>query len=203
SALQPLGEQAGPIAVMPNQLDQASFAPAEDPQIAGMRIALQRLLHQQGQRMETPAHVGVACCQPHARPARKRDHRQRSRVVSAPITLDSVAASGAPSIFRRTCAPNAIVIEAGARCGADPASPAHSGSLASGATITGTNAGLSRAACRRHRYSRLTSTPAPRAISVTTAPGSSIAANQPRLLRRAPATATFNRRDDLDATHGG
>ena len=85
-----------------------------------------------------------------------------------------------PSIVMRTFAPNAIVIEAGAGDGAkaETGAIADSGSLASNATINGTKARASRVAatCRRQRYSRLTSTPAARAISVTTASGSSIAA---------------------------
>src|SRR5208337_3556740 len=48
-ALKSLHEQARPVAVMPNQLDQVASAPPEDPQIAGMRIAPERLLHHQRQ----------------------------------------------------------------------------------------------------------------------------------------------------------
>ena len=37
-ALKPLHEQARPVAVMPDQLDQVASATPEDPQIAGVRI---------------------------------------------------------------------------------------------------------------------------------------------------------------------
>src|SRR5271165_6283710 len=76
-----------------------------------MRIALEPLLHNERQRAEPLAHVGVPGRKPYPSPARKRDHRQRSRADSAPITLANVAASGAPSIVMRTCWPKAIVIE--------------------------------------------------------------------------------------------
>src|SRR5208337_4835928 len=124
--------------------------------------------------------------QPHPRPARKRNHRKRSGAVSAPITFANVDASGAPSIVMRTSTPNAIVIEDRAGGGAEDNGDGgvHAGalagpaSLASRATRTGTNAGVLRAPIRsrRQRYRRLALTSALRAISVTTAPGSSMAA---------------------------
>src|SRR5271165_6055651 len=165
---------------MPDQLHQVSPAPPEDPQIAGMRVAFEPLLHDQRQRAEPLAHVGVPGRKPNPRPARKRDHRQRSRAVSAPITFASVAASGAPSIVTRTCSPKAIVIEhdgvggGGAHIGA----VVGAASFSSGKTRTGTNVVVPRSAanCRRQQYRRLATTPAPRAISVTAAPGSFIAA---------------------------
>src|SRR5208337_4778841 len=68
-------------------------------------------------------------------------------------------------------------------------------SAASGATVIGTNAGAPRSAanCRRQRFSRLTSTPALRAISVTTAAGSPIAATS-----RAFSAALQRRRRSTD-----
>src|SRR5208283_2934399 len=184
-ALKPLHEQARPVAVMPNQLDQVASAPPEDPQITGMRIAPERLLHHQRQGAEALAHIRVPRRQPHPRPARKRNHRKRSGAVSAPITFANVDASGAPSIVMRTSTPNAIVIEDRAGGGEENGDGGvHAGalagpaSLASGATRTGTNAGVLSCAplsSRRQRYRRLAQS-ALRAISVTTAPGSSIAA---------------------------
>ena len=48
-ALQPLGEQASPLAIMPNDFDEIAATAAEDKEVPAMRIALERLLHQQGQ----------------------------------------------------------------------------------------------------------------------------------------------------------
>src|SRR5271166_5200450 len=144
-----------------------------------MRIALEPLLHNERQRAEPLAHVGMARRKPYPRPARKRDHRHRSRAVSAPITFAKVTESGAPSIVMRTSAPNAIVIEDdGADGGAQTGAVVATASFRPGETRTGTNADISGSAanCRRQRYRRLATTPALRAISVTTAPGSFIAA---------------------------
>src|SRR5208283_2819856 len=162
-ALKPLHEQARPVAVMPNQLDQVASAPPEDPQITGMRIAPERLLHHQRQGAEALAHIRVPRRQPHPRPARKRNHRKRSGAVSAPITFANVDASGAPSIVMRTSTPNAIVIEDRAGGGGEDNGDA---GVLSCAPLSS----------RRQRYRRLAQTSALRAISVTTAPGSSIAA---------------------------
>jgi hypothetical protein len=108
------------------------------------------------------------------------------------MTLDRVAASGAPSIVTRTWAPKAIVIDAGPRDGIGDGAGSAAGlvvaeSAVTIATLTGTNAGRPPAAanCRRHRYSRLALTPALCAISVTTAPGAFIAATS-RPLSSAP-----------------
>jgi hypothetical protein len=134
-------------------------------------IAIELLLNQQGQAVEALAHVGVACGEPNADIAAKADHRRRSAFDKASITLASVPASGAPSIFSRAPHPNLIVIPDadggfGARAGA-------------GATVTETNTGRSRAANRgkadtdrRQRYKRLGSIPAARAKSATQASGS-------------------------------
>ena len=157
-----------------------------------MGVALERLLHHQRQRSKSLAHVGMASRQPNTRAAGKRNRRQPPRAVNAPMTLDRVPASGAPSIVTRTCAPKAIVIDAGVGDSAgddagSAASVAIAHSAASTATHTGTNAGCSPSAanCRRQRYNRLALTPAPRAISVTTAPGAFIAATS-RALSSAP-----------------
>src|SRR5208283_163987 len=198
-ALKPLHEQARPVAVMPNQLDQVASAPPEDPQITGMRIAPERLLHHQRQGAEALAHIRVPRRQPHPRPARKRNHRKRSGAVSAPITFANVDASGAPSIVMRTSTPNAIVIED--RAGQDGDGGVQAGALAgpsplaSRATRTDTNVGVLRAplSSRRQRYRRLALTSALRAISVTTAPGSSIAATS-----RAFSAALHRRRRSTD-----
>src|SRR5208337_1413276 len=101
-ALKTLGEQTRALSVVPDDLDQIASATAEDPQIAGMRIAFERFLHQKRQRAESFAHVGMAGREPHPRAARKCDHHRRSRAFSAPMTRVSVAASGAPLSGKRS-----------------------------------------------------------------------------------------------------
>jgi len=49
SPLKPLGEQTRALSVVPDNLDQVASSPAEDPQIAGMRIALECFRHQKRQ----------------------------------------------------------------------------------------------------------------------------------------------------------
>ena len=59
SSLQALGVQRGAQPVVPEDLDQlAAFAP-EDVEIARVRIALQRLLDAQRQRVHAAAHIRV------------------------------------------------------------------------------------------------------------------------------------------------
>ena len=125
---------------MPNNFQKVSLAPAENVEIAGMRIALQRLLHENRKGAESFSHIRVARRQPHPNAARKSDHLSGSFArpdlrspASAPITLASVVSSGEPSIVIRTLAPKAIVIAARAETGA--------GSGIEGATVTGTKAG--------------------------------------------------------------
>ena len=77
AALQPLGEQAHALAVVPEHLDQTAATAAEHEQMAAVRIALELLLDQQRQAVEALAHVGVAGRQPHPHAARDRDHRRR------------------------------------------------------------------------------------------------------------------------------
>jgi hypothetical protein len=135
--------------------------------------------------------------QPNPRATRKGNHRRRSRAVSAPITRVSAAASGAPSTVTRTCAPIAITIEAGTggASGSQIGMLTGAASPASGVTRTRTNAGASVvfASCRRQRYSKLAPTPASRAISDATAPGSLIAATS-----RAFSAALQRRRRSTD-----
>jgi hypothetical protein len=125
---------------MPDDLQKVSLAPAENVEIAGVRIALQRLLHEDRKGAESLSHIRVASRQPDPNAARKGDHLSVSFArpglrspASAPITLTSVASSGEPSIVIRTLVPKAIVIAARAETGA--------GSGIEGATVTGTKAG--------------------------------------------------------------
>src|SRR5215211_9527913 len=69
--------------------------------MANVRIALERLLHQQRQAIEALAHVGMTGRQPHPRASRQRDHRRRPPPASVAIVVVSVAASIAPVIRMR------------------------------------------------------------------------------------------------------
>jgi hypothetical protein len=157
ASLQAFRKKTRALSVMPNDLDQVASSPPKDPQIAGMRIALERFLHQERKRTEPLAHIRMARRQPNPRAARKGDHRRGFRAVRAPITRVSVAASGAPSTVTRTCAPIEITIDAGAGAGGATGStvgaPISAASPISPATCKGTNVGavIAFASWRRHR----------------------------------------------------
>src|SRR5690606_13544539 len=91
--LEPFGEYACPLTIMPDDADQIALAPPEHEQMSAMGIALEHLLHHQRQRVEPLPHVSVARCQPHPRPARNRDHRS---------TTSSSRPSAAEAISERT-----------------------------------------------------------------------------------------------------
>jgi len=95
------GTMAHALTVVPQHLDQRAAPAAEHKQMAIVRVALERLLHQQRQPVEALAHVGVAGRQPHPRPSRQRDHRRRPPLASVAIVVVSVAASTAPLIRSR------------------------------------------------------------------------------------------------------
>src|SRR5947209_4013096 len=69
--------------------------------MAAVRIALERLLHQQRQPVEPLAHVGMAGCQPHPAPGRQRDHRCRPGLASTRMMVLTTAASADPLIRTR------------------------------------------------------------------------------------------------------
>src|SRR5262245_43899468 len=173
AALQPLGEQAHALAVVPQHLDQAAAPAAEHEQLAVVGIALERLLHQQRQAIEALAHVGVAGRQPHLRSVRDRD-RHRRRPARAAITATTVAASAAPLIRSRAPLANSISIS--------PLGVAATGlcaKLGSAAIVTAAKPAVARAgphSCCRQRYSWLAWIPASRATAEATAPGSIAAA---------------------------
>src|SRR5262245_49103723 len=96
---------------MPEHLDQATAPAAEHEQMSAMRIAPERLLHQQRQAIKALAHVGVAGRQPDPRAARDRDHRARSPFASAFISADTVRASTDPVMRIRPPVANSISIE--------------------------------------------------------------------------------------------
>src|SRR5580704_1656869 len=100
SALQPLGEKAHPLAVVPQDLEQATAPPAEHEQMAVVGIALEGLLHQHRQAIEAFAHVGVPGRQPHLRAARNRDHRRRAFASTVTIALTAEASTGPANRIR-------------------------------------------------------------------------------------------------------
>ena len=89
-------KQAHALTIVPQHFDETTATAAEHEQMPAMRIALQPLLHHQGQAIKAFAHVGVAGCQPHLDATRDRDHRCRLVFVSALISADTVEASTAP-----------------------------------------------------------------------------------------------------------
>src|SRR4051812_31187649 len=90
---------------MPNDFNQVASGAAKNVQIAGVRVAAERLLHLQRQPVHTFAHVGPADRQPHPNPRGNRDHR-RSRTSS---TSRSVAA-WTPSLTRTRCKRGAVPV---------------------------------------------------------------------------------------------
>src|SRR3954447_26676080 len=78
TVLQPLHEEARPLGVVLENLDQVTAAAAKDEKMAGARIALEHLLDLEREPVHALAHVGAAGGQPDPRPARERDHRPAS-----------------------------------------------------------------------------------------------------------------------------
>src|SRR5262245_6914693 len=63
-ALQTLGEQALPLAIMPKAFDEIAATPAKDKQMSAIRVALEGLLHQERQALIALPHIGVSARQP-------------------------------------------------------------------------------------------------------------------------------------------
>ena len=135
-SFQTLREQARALAIVPDYFQKVAAPPAKAKQMTAQRIAVKNFLNLERQARKASPHIGVAGRQPNPNAARESNHRRRSCLASSPITRDSVASSGAPSIVRRTLAPNAIVIV--------PWLTSEDERSAAGAlTVTGTNAGRS------------------------------------------------------------
>src|SRR5712691_4622663 len=124
---------------MPENLDQMTALAAEHIEIAGMRIALQTLLHLDRQTVHAAPHIGVSDRQPHPHTGRNRDHRRDSALTTA--------------------AANAAGIEPGIRTRTFPASTSIAGSgqgaapfvavLSAGAISTWANPAAPRSSCRQ------------------------------------------------------
>ena len=87
-------------------MSPASRGCRENVQIAGMRIAPERLLDLQRQAVHAAPHVGAADRQPHPHAGRDRDHRR----VSALTTAAANAAETEPGIRTRTLPVNSTSI---------------------------------------------------------------------------------------------
>ena len=100
AALQPLGEQARAVPVVPDDLQKIAAPAPEHEQVAAMRILLQRLLHQHRERRKPLAHISVAGRQPHTHAAardRLRRHGDHRRASSASIMRTSAPVSNVRS----------------------------------------------------------------------------------------------------------
>src|SRR3954454_13277335 len=141
---------------MPKHFDQIATPAPKDKQMAGVGIAPECLLHEQGQAVEAFAHVGVAGRKPHARVGRDRDHERvrtaTTRASAAPLTSLSTITRPPPtstiSITPRAPAPDDAVATSGAA--GRHAGPGGKGVAGSpSATMAGTNLGSSSSAVRR------------------------------------------------------
>ena len=148
-ALQPLRKQTRALAVMPQYLDQGATPTTEDEQMAIVRIALERLLHQQRQAIEALAHVRMAGRQPNLHATRHRDHRRCSAFARTVITALTSDASAGPVLLTREPFANStsIVPGAGISVGAGSAAILTAANSAVGCRRTHS--------CRRHRYNWL------------------------------------------------
>src|SRR5258707_12668533 len=97
ATLQPLGEQAHALAVVPQNLDQPTAPSAKHEKLSAVRIALELLLHQERQAVKVPPHAAMTRRQPHPDAARKRDHDRRPFAITPPTAGLTVTASTAPA----------------------------------------------------------------------------------------------------------
>jgi hypothetical protein len=114
---------------MPKDFRQISSTPPEYVQVAGVRIALQLLLHLKRQTLHAPAHVGVAHGDPDAASRGDRDH-DRSAFNAA-----AIADAGAPAWMRTRASFNSTSITAAAELldDIDEGATAGDGSMTTGA----------------------------------------------------------------------
>jgi hypothetical protein len=108
AALQPLGVERHADAVMPEDLYQRAALPPKHIEIAGVRIALERLLHLQRQAVHPAPHVGMAGRDPHPNPGRQWDHRATSA-----LTIADANSLGAVAAMRTRMSPPSSISSAG------------------------------------------------------------------------------------------
>jgi len=92
---------------VPQDLDQATGASAEDVQVARVRVAAQPLLHLQRQPVHAFTHIGVTGCEPDPDAARDRDHRASDRNTAV------TSFAGASAAIRTTEPPISTSIAGG------------------------------------------------------------------------------------------
>src|SRR4029077_2460617 len=112
--------------VVPKNLNQIATAAAKGEKIAGVRIALQRLMHLQRKTIHAAAHVVMACRDPHAHTRGNGNHRRGI----AFITVAARSGSTAAEIRKRTPRQNSSSMNGVAKGDA-----AGGGSLCSGPAI--------------------------------------------------------------------
>ena len=144
---EPLREQAGPLAIMPDQFYQIAAAAPEAEQMTAQRIMLQHLLHTQCQRREPAPHIRVARRQPNPNACRDRDHRRASR----PWMMRSNAST---STSRSTMTRRPFALSTSMRPPADKLGETGAGTGDSGTTSAGTKPSKSPPASRPSRYAR-------------------------------------------------
>src|SRR6478735_8439592 len=114
--------------------------------MAGVRIALELLLHQHRQAVEALAHVGVARRKPHPRAARDCNHH-RGRLPSALTSAETVEASTGPVIRIRPPVANSIsIVPAVSATGSGVAA---SGAIATGLNVVDGTGGCAQSCCRQ------------------------------------------------------
>src|SRR5215472_993096 len=166
AALQALSEQAQPVTVPPQQLDQITAATTKAKHVAGERILPEHRLCLCRQTVEPLAHISGTGRQPYPGARWQRVHRSSS------MTCRSVSELTSPRRRTRAPQPNTISMT--------PARSARRGRSPSGPISTGTIVPLSTTAfgnsCRRHLNSWLLFTSWRRATIDTEAPGACVSA---------------------------
>ena len=82
SALEPLGEQARALTIMPDDLDEIAPASAEHEQMPRVRIVLQRLLNEKRQARKAAPHIGVTGREPDPNTSGNGDHTSSSSAAA-------------------------------------------------------------------------------------------------------------------------
>src|SRR3954469_10041660 len=141
---------------MPKDLNQISAPAPKDKKMAAVGIALERLLHEQGQAVEAFAHVGVTGCEPHPHAGWGRDHQRvrtaTTRASAAPFTSLSTITRHPPtstiSITPRAPALDDAIAASGV-AGRHAGPEVRGVAGRSSATMAGTNLGSAPSAERR------------------------------------------------------
>src|SRR3954469_17632482 len=168
---------------MPENLQKNAAPAPEDKKMARVRIALERLLHQERQPVHALAHVGAAGGKPDPCPTRERGHRP-TRARSAAATT---AGSTAPEIRSRSPRASSISIspEKAGTASATDGGVAGVISTAAKPGTPGTGTACSIPALTRYSLRQAKSwlglTPCRRAIPCTVAPGPKVSATSRRL----------------------